>query len=503
MANEAIEHTAKITVQDGKKYVTINFHPIKRDGLIGHLQKFYYYDLTSDEYYSNMGSVNAESRYEVTGENRIVSFDDLGDDDELTFSEYISEVKFELPSNESDVICRVKVDAMGDMEQDAVIVFDYSQIKKSTVKCLEDTIIVAKSISNDDGNDYYLFGLIPGDSGATKLTFGGTNKSIEYFDKTISIVGEGCTHQVSFSNLYKADDIIVDVKGYSQNEETSSSVRLLESSERVAIDIDWSSAEKIANLPTDKTALDSLVRYTENRLNGDMSDYTNKSVENLKTALENANAVNENENATQEEVDAALANLQDATKALEKKPAVDTSALEVKISEAEAISNADGKYTDESYAALTAAVESAKAVLADESKTQESVDNAVTAVQTAAAGSTASVQGIYTVNIQLKQFGSDSLFMGNASMKSPASIVIDENNNARIEIDMQSLTYLGREGYLGSLKKVTDVLEKNKYNYPIKIETEDAQVLEEFVDVYDVFNDPTSSVADPNVAGKA
>ena len=51
-----------------------------------------------------MGSVNAESRYEVTGENRIISFDDLGDDDELTFSEYISEVKFELPSNESDVI---------------------------------------------------------------------------------------------------------------------------------------------------------------------------------------------------------------------------------------------------------------------------------------------------------------------------------------------------------------------------------------------------------------
>ena len=501
MANEAIEHTATITVQDGKKYVTINFHPIKRDGLIGHLQKFYYYDLTADEYYSNMGSVNAESRYEVTGENRIISFDDLGDDDELTFSEYISEVKFELPSNESDVICRVKVDAMGETEQDAVIVFDYSQIKKATVKCLEDTISAAKSISNDDGkyteesfgalqsaisrgekflnrfsnddsriiagistlksaisslvvksdilengiynvsvhfkianltktdnayneykasnqsyeflsdlfcsnakitakngvytlkftaqndgNDYYLLGLIPGDSGATKLTFGGTYKSIEYFGKTISIVGENCTHQASFSNLYKADDIIVDVKAYSQSEETSSSIRLLESSERIAIDIDWSSAEKIANLPTDKTALDSLVRYTENRLSGDMSEYTDSSVANLQNTYEQAKAINENENATQEEVDAALANLQDATKALEKKPTVDTTALETKVAEAEAISNTDGKYTEESYAALTTAVESAKAVLADESKTQESVDNAVTAVQMAIEG---------------------------------------------------------------------------------------------------------------------
>lgn len=65
---------------------------------------------------------------------------------------------------------------------------------------------------------------------------------------------------------------------------------------------------------------------------------------------------------------------------------VDFSVLKAKIAEAEAISNTDGKYTEESYAALTTAVERAKTVLANESKTQESVDNAITAVQTAIEG---------------------------------------------------------------------------------------------------------------------
>lgn len=110
--------------------------------------------------------------------------------------------------------------------------------------------------------------------------------------------------------------------------------------------------------------------------------------------------------------------------------------------------------------------------------------------------------GKYTVNIQLKQFGSDSLSMGNASMKSPATLIVNADGTARIEIEMQSLKYLGRDGYLGQLRKITKVLAENKYHYPTEIETEDAEVLEEFVGVYDAFNNPDSTAADSHVAGK-
>ncbi len=121
---------------------------------------------------------------------------------------------------------------------------------------------------------------------------------------------------------------------------------------------------------------------------------------------------------------------------------------------------------------------------------------------TASAADIQTAPGKYTVNIRLEQFGSDSLSMGNASMKNPATLIVDADGTSRIEIDMQSLKYLGRDGYLGQLRKVTKVISENKYHYPTEIETVDAEVLEEYVGVYDAFNDPDSTAADSNVVGK-
>lgn len=108
----------------------------------------------------------------------------------------------------------------------------------------------------------------------------------------------------------------------------------------------------------------------------------------------------------------------------------------------------------------------------------------------------------YTVNITLMQFHSEGKSMGNEAMKPEAHVVVAEDGSAQIQIDMTTLTYLNQLGYLGSLKKVTSVLEENKYHYPTKIETEDATVLEEYVGVYDSFNDTNSEYADVNVVGK-
>ena len=113
-----------------------------------------------------------------------------------------------------------------------------------------------------------------------------------------------------------------------------------------------------------------------------------------------------------------------------------------------------------------------------------------------------SAAGKYSVNIQLMQFHSEELSMGNESMLPQAQIVVNTDGTSSIEIDMQSLTYLGRDGYLGWLKKVTKVISENRFQYPTEIETEDAAVLEEYTDVYDAFNTPDSEYADTQVTGK-
>ena len=109
---------------------------------------------------------------------------------------------------------------------------------------------------------------------------------------------------------------------------------------------------------------------------------------------------------------------------------------------------------------------------------------------------------IYSVNIQLMQFQSDSVSMGNASMNPEAQIIVNADGTTCLEIDLHSLTYLEQDGYLGWMKKVTEIISENKYHYPTEIKTEDVTVSEEYVDVFDAFNDPDSEYADAQVTGK-
>lgn len=110
--------------------------------------------------------------------------------------------------------------------------------------------------------------------------------------------------------------------------------------------------------------------------------------------------------------------------------------------------------------------------------------------------------GRYSVNIQLLQFHSDELSMGNESMIPQAQIVVNTDGTASIEIDMVSLTYLNRDGYLGWLKRVTNIISENRFHYPTEFETENAAVLEEYENVFDEFNTPDSEYADAQVTGK-
>ena len=71
-----------------------------------------------------------------------------------------------------------------------------------------------------------------------------------------------------------------------------------------------------------------------------------------------------------------------------------------------------------------------------------------------------------------------------------------------LEMNFQSMEFAGMTGYLYKLKKVDmDTVEYNKYNYPVKYEASDATILEEYTDVYDLFNDKNSEYYDKNTEG--
>ncbi len=234
---------------------------------------------------------------------------------------------------------------------------------------------------------------------------------------------------------------------------------------------------------------------------GDASDEKWNALQN---AISDATAVLENTNATQEQLKEQITKLADAVADFTK-VTIDTSALEEKIADAEAIHNDDGKYTAESYTSLQEIIALAKSALTAPDLTQEYAEQFTLLLQSKidaleeVSEPIPDVSGKYTVSIELRQFGNEDLSMGNEAIVPEAVLVVSESGSATLEMDLKSLTYLGRDGYLGWMKKVTKVLSENNYHYPIEILTEDAAVLEEYENVYDNFNDPDSSYADTEV----
>lgn len=110
--------------------------------------------------------------------------------------------------------------------------------------------------------------------------------------------------------------------------------------------------------------------------------YTEESAKVVREALDAAKEVLANENALQDEIDQAKDTLQHAIDALEKIP-VDKSMLEKLVKEAEKYEAKFEQYTPATAESFKAALEGARAVLADEEAIQESVDSAYGTLQNA------------------------------------------------------------------------------------------------------------------------
>ena len=119
--------------------------------------------------------------------------------------------------------------------------------------------------------------------------------------------------------------------------------------------------------------------------------YTLESVKELEEAVEAAQKVYDKEDATKEEVDAAEKAVQEAQKALVKKETpkpeapVKKDELKAAVEDATKVVGDTEQYTEESLAALQAAIDEANAVLDNPEATQAEIDAAVKAVKEAKA----------------------------------------------------------------------------------------------------------------------
>ena len=141
------------------------------------------------------------------------------------------------------------------------------------------------------------------------------------------------------------------------------------------------SVEKPEKSELEETVKDAKT-FVESLENPEM--YTEESLKALNEAIAMAEEVLASETATQDEINAAMRRVKEAKENLaQKKPAVATEALENAIANARELAQDTATYTEESRAALNAAVDAAQKVLEDANATQETVDKQTEAVEAA------------------------------------------------------------------------------------------------------------------------
>ena len=166
----------------------------------------------------------------------------------------------------------------------------------------------------------------------------------------------------------------------------------------------------------------------------DESAYTEDSWAAYEEALAHAEELMAGVELSQAEADAAAQAIRDAINNLVEngeQPATDKDALNEAIAAAEALDGED--YTTNSWNALTSALETAKTVAADESATQEEVDNAANALNGAKAAlqvkaSEAAIDALQNVVNKANALQEDSL----AELIAAAQALLDDPANASV-----------------------------------------------------------------------
>src|SRR5699024_7606608 len=186
----------------------------------------------------------------------------------------------------------------------------------------------------------------------------------------------------------------------------------------------------------DTSELQNLVDSSSN-YNSD--DYTEESYTAYSEALSQANDVLSNADATQEDVNEALLALQNAINGLEDKPQINKDEIQSAIANAEKYDSKD--YTEESFSNLSQALSNARSVMSNEEATQQQVDEAKNALQSAvegleAKGDKTALQSLVDIAKEYTSEGyTEESFANLQSQITSAQAVLDNTNATQQQVD--------------------------------------------------------------------
>ena len=189
---------------------------------------------------------------------------------------------------------------------------------------------------------------------------------------------------------------------------------------------------------------------------------------------------------------------------------VDKGALLAAVADAEAKDVT--KYTEDSVANLNTALAAAKAVLANETATQEEVDQALAALNAAVAALTEATEvrladGTYTIDGRIWHAAANQASMGNAALKKPMKLIVSTDATTgkavyQLRMEYVPLTTSGFTGYLAGLNYFPNWEGgESGYEMPTGETPVPATVESYYTGVYDSYNDPTNG-SDANIRGK-
>ena len=206
----------------------------------------------------------------------------------------------------------------------------------------------------------------------------------------------------------------------------------------------------------DKTELNTLVTEADAKLE---ENYTPDSWAPFEEKLAAAKTVQDNTDATKEDVAVAVSELKAAMEALMERANFDD--LNALIAKAEGLNKKD--YTEDSYEALTEALESAKNVAGDMNAEQRAVDAQATALQAAIDSLKKAGEldkndledGVYSIYGEMIKMNRVDKSMSNDAINHTIKLTV-EDGQYYLTLDFKGLSYLNRFGYLAELSYYED-----------------------------------------------
>ena len=136
MANGAVERTATLTIEDGKKTLSVNFKPMELGPINGHLLKFWVYNAPTPDEAKSFNQSYIQDNYVVHSNyyNQDGTNDPIYDADGM----YPGTITFELPyfgstDGYNKIYGRVSVDAMAS-DQNVIMLLQYHTLKAVSVQ---------------------------------------------------------------------------------------------------------------------------------------------------------------------------------------------------------------------------------------------------------------------------------------------------------------------------------------------------------------------------------